>query len=84
MLKQKVKLKNGLKKKLLIDLKNYLGIKVTRIDFPFDVYDLASWYSITPISEQSIKEGGAVMKIPDFTRGQLKKRKSVFGFGDEY
>jgi hypothetical protein len=25
-----------------------------------------------------------VMKIPDFTRGQFKKRKSVFGFGDEY
>ena len=54
------------------------------VDFPLDVYDLASWYSITPLSEQSIKEGGAVMKIPDFTRGQFKKRKSVFGFGDEY
>lgn len=52
--------------------------------FPLDVYDLATWYSITPLSEKSIEHDGKVMEIPDFTRGKWKTRKPVFGFGDEY
>ncbi len=51
--------------------------------FPLDVYDLASWYSITPLSEISIKES-KVMDIPDFTKGKWENRKPVFGFNDEY
>jgi hypothetical protein len=53
-------------------------------DFPLDVYDLASWYSITPLSEKSIAEGGQLQKIPDFTRGKWKNRKPVFALGNEY
>ncbi len=49
-----------------------------------DVYDLATWYSITPLSEKSIAQGGKVMNIPDFTKGKWKTRKPVFGFSDEY
>lgn len=52
--------------------------------FPLDVYDLASLYSITPLSERSIAMGGALMEIPDFTRGKWKTRKPVFGLSDEY
>ncbi len=52
--------------------------------FPLDVYDLATWYSITPLSEKSIATGGALMEIPDFTRGKWKNRKPVFGFSDEF
>jgi hypothetical protein len=52
--------------------------------FPLDVYDLATWYAITPLSEKSIKENGAMQKIPDFTRGKWKTRKSIFGIGNEY
>lgn len=52
--------------------------------FPLDVYDLASWYAITPLSERSIAEGGQVQDIPDFTRGSWETRKPVFGFSDEY
>jgi len=37
---------------------------------PVDVYDAATWMSITALSEQSIARGGAVMDIPDFTRGR--------------
>ncbi len=37
---------------------------------PIDVYDAASWMSITALSEMSISQGGAVMNIPDFTRGK--------------
>lgn len=37
---------------------------------PVDVYDGASWMVITALSEMSIAKGGAVMDIPDFTRGR--------------
>ncbi len=52
--------------------------------FPMDVYDYASWYAITPLSEKSILEGGQVQEIPDFTRGKYKTRKPIFCFGDDY
>lgn len=55
-----------------------------KVEFPLDVYDLATWYSITPLSEKSIAEGGQVQDIPDFTKGKWKDRKPVFGLSDEY
>ena len=55
-----------------------------KMDFPLDVYDLASWYSITPLSEKSITEGGQLQKIPDFTRGKWKNRKPVFALEDDF
>lgn len=45
-----------------------------KIDFPMDVYDLATWYAITPLTETSIKQGGQLVTIPDFTRGKWKTR----------
>ena len=52
--------------------------------FPLDVYDLATWYAITPLSEKSIAEGGSLQRIPDFTKGKWRTRKPVFGLSDEY
>lgn len=49
-------------------------------EFPFDVYDLATWYAVTPLSAESIKGNGASQEMPDFTRGKYKNRKPVFGF----
>ncbi len=54
------------------------------VNFPLDVYDLAAWYSITPLSEKSIMEGGQLQNIPDFTRGKWKTRKQGFAFNDDY
>jgi hypothetical protein len=54
------------------------------IEFPFDVYDLATWYAITPLSEKSIEEKGQVQEIPDFTKGNWKSRRPVFGLQNEY
>ena len=34
-----------------------------------DVYDMASWMAITPLTEQSIATG-KVVEIPDFTNGK--------------
>jgi hypothetical protein len=52
--------------------------------FPIDVYDLATCYAITPLSEKSIVEGGALQQIPDFTKGQWQSRKPTFGLSDEF
>ncbi len=52
--------------------------------FPLDVYDFATWYAITPLSEKLIAMGGQVLNIPDFTRGKWKTRKPIFGINDEY
>jgi len=45
------------------------------VPFPLDVYDLATWYAITPISEMSVREGGRLQTIPDFTRGKWQNRR---------
>jgi predicted dehydrogenase len=55
-----------------------------KVEFPLDVYDLAAWYSITPLSEKSIAQGGRMQNIPDFTKGKWKTRKQNFALGDEY
>lgn len=54
------------------------------VEFPMDVYDLATWYAITPLSEKSIEHQGKLMEIPDFTNGAWKTRKPVFGLSDEF
>ena len=54
------------------------------LEFPLDVYDLASWFAITPLSERSIDGNGAVQEIPDFTNGQWKTRTPVFGIDDSF
>jgi len=54
------------------------------IEFPLDVYDLASWYAITPLSELSIEENGAPQEIPDFTKGKWKIRPPVFGQSSKF
>jgi len=54
------------------------------VEFPLDVYDLATWYAITPLSEKSIAEGGKLQEIPDFTKGKWRSRKPLFGRSDEY
>ena len=37
---------------------------------PIDVYDMAAWMSITPLSEKSIQLGSMPVDIPDFTNGK--------------
>ena len=50
--------------------------------FSMDVYDLATWYAITPISELSVAEGGSLQQIPDFTRGKWMSRKPIFALNE--
>ncbi|MBQ2945514.1 MAG: Gfo/Idh/MocA family oxidoreductase [Clostridia bacterium] len=48
-------------------------------EMPIDVYDMAAWMAITPLSEASIALGGMPQTIPDFTRGKwlLREPKDV-------
>lgn len=50
---------------------------------PIDVYDMAAWMAITPLSEQSIAMGGMPMAIPDFTNGKwtLRGPEDAWHFG---
>lgn len=43
---------------------------------PIDVYDAAAWMAVTPLSEQSIGQGGAAVEVPDFTNGRWKTTKN--------
>ncbi|MCH5234728.1 MAG: Gfo/Idh/MocA family oxidoreductase [Muribaculaceae bacterium] len=48
-----------------------------------DVYDLAEWCAITPLSEISIENGSAPVEVPDFTRGAWNKVKGYRHAGVE-
>ena len=47
------------------------------LKMPIDVYDAASWMSITPLSEASIQLGGAPQAIPDFTAGRWLQARAA-------
>jgi hypothetical protein len=53
----------------------FIDCVMNKKEMPFDVYDIASWYAITPLSEKSIRNGGRPYKIPDFTKGKYKTNK---------
>lgn len=42
-----------------------------------DVYDGVEWSSLVSLTQLSVKNGGAPVEIPDFTRGAWKKLKTV-------
>lgn len=50
-----------------------------RNGLPLDttVYDLASWCSVIPLSQESIRNGNKPVEIPDFTRGQWRSNTPV-------
>ena len=44
---------------------------------PIDAYDAAAYMCVTALSEESIQKGGAVVAIPDFTRGKWYMRSDI-------
>lgn len=44
---------------------------------PIDVYDTVTLMAIAPLSEESIRKGGAPVEIPDFTSGRWFRRSPV-------
>ena len=49
-----------------------------------DVYDGVAMKVITPLSEQSIANGGEPQDIPDFTSGKWMVRKPQFAFKEDF
>lgn len=48
---------------------------------PIDTYDTATWMAVTPLSEMSLREGGAAVYFPDFTHGMcFADREKSGGF----
>ncbi|MBR6744282.1 MAG: Gfo/Idh/MocA family oxidoreductase [Clostridia bacterium] len=62
-----------------LELKAFFRAILRGEEMPVDVYDMAAWMAITPLSEQSIAQGGMPQAIPDFTRGRwiLREPKDV-------
>ena len=42
-----------------------------------DVYDAAEWSAIVALTEESVRNNGMPVKVPDFTRGAWKKVDQV-------
>ena len=63
-----------------IMMKEFIKAALEGTEMPIDVYDAASWASVTALSAESIAEGGTMKSIPDFTCGKWvkRKRKDVF------
>jgi hypothetical protein len=60
-----------------VELRDFVDrLKLGR-EMALDVYDAASWMVVSCLSEESIKQGGAPMEIPDFTKGAYKTRKET-------
>ena len=53
----------------------FLDCIISGDPMPVDVYDMASWMSVTALSAQSISNGGAPQSCPDFTNGGYVTRK---------
>ena len=57
-----------------MQFKAFFGAILSGEEMPVDVYDMAAWMVITPLSEQSVLHGGMPQAIPDFTRGKWMYR----------
>jgi len=47
------------------------------VQLDMDVYDLASWCAVTPLSEISVELGSIPVKFPDFTGGRWKEPREL-------
>ena len=56
-------------------LRAFFESAMEKVEPPIDVYDTAAWMCISVLSEKSIRLGGAVVEIPDFTSGKWIKER---------
>ena len=59
-----------------LECKAFFTAILNGTEMPIDVYDMATWMAITPLSEQSVAHGGMPQAIPDFTRGKWMYRET--------
>lgn len=61
-----------------LELKLFTDAVRNKSPLPLDIYDSVIMSVIVPLSQQSIAQGSAPVKCPDFTRGKWKTKKSYF------
>ena len=54
----------------ILTLEAFIDAVRNHTETPINVYDCASWMSITCLSEQSVAQGGVPVPCPDFTGGK--------------
>lgn len=60
-----------------IMLKHFFRAVKNKDEMPIDVYEACAMMCVTALSEQSIKNNGAPVAVPDFTDGNYKNRQIV-------
>ena len=60
-----------------IMLKHFFRAVKNKEDMPIDVYEACAMMCVTALSEESVKNNGAPVKVPDFTNGNYKNRAIV-------
>lgn len=60
-----------------IMLKHFFRAVQNKDEMPIDVYEACAMMCVTALSEQSIKNNGAPVEVPDFTDGNYKNRQIV-------
>lgn len=60
-----------------IMLKHFFRAVENKDEMPIDVYEACAMMCVTALSEQSIKNNGAPVEVPDFTDGNYKNRQIV-------
>lgn len=60
-----------------IILKHFFRAVKNKDEMPIDVYEACAMMCVTALSEQSIKNNGAPVEVPDFTDGNYKNRQIV-------
>lgn len=60
-----------------IMLKHFFRALKNKDEMPIDVYEACAMMCVTALSEQSIKNNGAPVEVPDFTDGNYKNRQIV-------
>lgn len=63
-------------------LRSFFDAAANGEEMPLDVYDAATWMSISCLSESSVAKGGMPVEIPDFTSGKwvCRAQKDVIDF----
>ena len=60
-----------------IMLKHFFRAVKNKDDMPIDIYEACAMMCVTALSEESVKNNGAPVKVPDFTNGNYKNRAIV-------
>ena len=60
-----------------IMLKHFFRAVKNKDEMPIDVYEACAMMCVTALSEQSIKNNGAPVEVPDFTDGNYRNRQVV-------